>query len=250
MPDVIAGAEPQSWAGGPDGVLVVHGFTGDPSSMRPLASAFAAAGFTVELPRLPGHGTTVEEMMTTAWADWSGAADEAYGSLAARCERVVVAGLSMGGTLTCWLAIQHPEIAGIVCVNPMVEPPAEPFMDMMRATVEQGVAVIPGIGSDIARPGVTESAYLGTPIVPLLSLLEAVTEMAPRLPEIRCPVLLFNSPQDHVVPPTASDLLASSVSGPIERVTLARSFHVATLDYDREEIETRAVDFAKKATAG
>ena len=250
MPEVIAGAEPQSWAGGPDGVLVLHGFTGNPSSMRPLATAFAGAGFTVELPRLPGHGTTVEEMMTTGWADWSGAADEAYRSLAARCERVVVAGLSMGGTLTCWLAIRHPDIAGIVCVNPMVEPPAESFMDMMRATLEQGVAIIPGIGSDIARPGVTESAYLGTPIAPLLSLLEAVIGMAPRLPEIRCPVLLLNSPQDHVVPPSASDLLASSVSGPIERVTLARSYHVATLDYDREEIETRAVDFAQKATAG
>ena len=57
---LLPGAEPWSAAGGPAGALCLHGFTGNPSSMRGLAEAFAAAGFSVELPRLPGHGTTVE----------------------------------------------------------------------------------------------------------------------------------------------------------------------------------------------
>ena len=65
-------------------VVGLHGFTGCPQSMRGLAEAFAAAGFTVELPRLPGHGTTVEDMMTTGWEDWSGEAERAYADLAAR----------------------------------------------------------------------------------------------------------------------------------------------------------------------
>jgi carboxylesterase len=251
MPDVpvLPGAEAQSWAGGPDGVLVVHGFTGNPSSMRDLAAAFAAAGFTVELPRLPGHGTTVEDMITTTWDDWSGAAEAAYADLAGRCERVLVAGLSMGGTITCWLAIRHPEIAGIVCVNPAVEAPAESFLEMMQATVDAGVTVIPGIGSDIAKPGVKESAYEGTPVGPVISMFSAVKEIEGRLADIRCPVLLLTSPQDHVVVPTSSDLLARSVSGPVERVSLDRSYHVATLDFDKEEVEARAVEFAKKVTA-
>ncbi len=57
MNQPIPGAEPWSAAGGPLGVLVLHGFTGNPQSMRSLAEAFAAAGYTVELPLLPGHGT-------------------------------------------------------------------------------------------------------------------------------------------------------------------------------------------------
>src|SRR5438445_9825017 len=115
---IIPGAEPWSAKGGPNGALVVHGFTGCPQSMRPLARAFAAAGFAVELPLLPGHGTSVDDMLTTTWDDWSGCAERAYVDLAARCQRVVVAGLSMGGTLTVWLAAHHPEFAGIVVVNP------------------------------------------------------------------------------------------------------------------------------------
>jgi carboxylesterase len=247
---ILAGAEPFAAPGGDDGVLVVHGFTGNPGSMRSLASAFAEAGFTVELPLLPGHGTAVEDMLPTRWADWSGAAEAAYQGLAARCERVVVAGLSMGGTLTCWLAARHPEIAGIVVVNPAVEPPAESFIEMMRQTVAAGIDCIPGIGSDIAMPGISEGAYEGTPVEPLLSLVQAEVDLSPKLVDIRCPVLLFNSPQDHVVPPSSSDYLAERVSGPVERVTLARSFHVATMDYDKEEIEQRSVDFARKVTAG
>ena len=59
-------------------MLVLHGFTGNPSSMRGLAEAMAGAGFHVEMPRLPGHGTTVEDMMTTGWADWTGEVEAAY----------------------------------------------------------------------------------------------------------------------------------------------------------------------------
>ena len=105
MTDVLPGAEPFSAAGGPHGALVVHGFTGCPQSMRGLAQAFAAAGFATELPLLPGHGTSVDDMLATRWADWSGAAEAAYENLAARCDRIVVAGLSMGGTIT---AIRSP----------------------------------------------------------------------------------------------------------------------------------------------
>ncbi|HUQ39204.1 MAG TPA: alpha/beta fold hydrolase [Acidimicrobiales bacterium] len=247
---VLPGAEAWSHQGGEDGVLVCHGFTGNPTSMRPLAEAFAAAGFTVVLPRWPGHGTVIEDMQKTTWADWSSAAEAAYTELASRCRRVVVAGLSMGGTLTVWLAGRHPEIAGIVVVNPAVEPAADSFLDMLRASLDQGIDTVPGIGSDVAKPDVVESAYPGTPVAPLISLIEGQQEIAAGIPDIRCPVLLMNSRNDHVVPPSNSDYLAEKVSGPVERVTFERSFHVATIDYDQPEIEARAVDFARKVTAG
>src|SRR5580704_7049564 len=101
---VLPGAESTSFPGGPVGVLVLHGFTGNPTSMRALAEALAEAGYAVELPRLPGHGTAVEDMLPTRWVDWSGAAEAAFADLAGRCAKVAVAGLSMGGTLAAWLA--------------------------------------------------------------------------------------------------------------------------------------------------
>jgi carboxylesterase len=248
---MIPGAEPFSAAGtNGHGVLVVHGFTGNPQSMRPLAEAFAAAGYSVELPLLPGHGTKIEDMIPTRWEDWSGAAEAAYKDLASRVDKVVVAGLSMGGTITAWLGTRHPEIAGLVLINAAVDPPAESFLDILRGMKDTGAETFEGIGSDIAKPGAVEAAYSATPIEPLLSLQSVLQDLKPKLGDINCPVLIFTSTQDHVVPPVSSDVLADGVSGPVERVTLERSYHVATLDYDAEEIEQRSVDFANKVVSG
>lgn len=247
--EIIPGCEPWSSDGGPHGVLVLHGFTGNPQSMRGLAEAIAAVGFAVELPLLPGHGTSVDDMLTTDWSDWSAAAEAAYEALAARVDKVVVGGLSMGGSLTCWLASRHPEIAGIVCVNPAVSIPAE-MAAALQEMVDGGIDRIPAIGGDVADPTQREKAYDATPLAPLLSLAAAADAFLDDLAKITCPVLVMNSPQDHVVEPVNSDILADGVSGPVERVTLERSYHVATLDYDRDLINERAIEFARKVTSG
>jgi carboxylesterase len=239
----MPGAEPFSHAGGPDGVLVLHGFTGNPQSMRPLAEALAGAGYTVELPLLPGHGTAIEDMVPTRWADWSATAEAAYLDLAARCRSVALAALSMGGALSCWLAERHPEIRGLALVNPMVEPPAESFRDVLRGLLDGGIEIAPGVGSDIAKEGSVESAYLGSPVAAALSLFEGVDEVAAHLGDIRCPVLLLSSRQDHVVPSSSGDLLVAEAGTPVERVWLERSYHVATLDHDAPEIEARVLSF-------
>jgi len=247
-PQVLPGAEPLTAEGGPAGVLVLHGFTGNPSSMRGIAEACAAAGHAVEMPRLPGHGTTVEDMLTTTWDDWSAEVDAAYGRLAARCERVVVAGLSMGGTLTCWVAARHPEVAGIVLINAAAE--ASPEMrDGIQSMVDAGETLMDGIGSDVADPDVTESAYAKVPLAPLVSMLDAVGELQAQLPSITCPALIMTSPQDHVVAPSASDHLAATLGGPVERVTLERSYHVATIDHDRDLIIEQLLAFVDRVTA-
>lgn len=225
-------------------MLVLHGFTGNPQSMRPLAMALGKAGFTVDLPLLPGHGTAVEDMLPTRWEDWSGAAGVAYRALSDRCDKVMVTGLSMGGTLSCWLAAHHPEIAGIAVVNPLVDPPAEDFRAVIRDLLAGGAEVVDGIGSDIAKEGSVESAYAESPLAAALSLFEGVDAVEPELGKIRCPTLLLSSRVDHVVGTESGDVLAQRVSGPVERVYLERSYHVATLDWDAPVIEERVVAFA------
>lgn len=240
---IIPGAEPYSAAGDARGALVLHGFTGNPQSMRGLALALADAGFTVELPLLPGHGTDISDMVPTRWAQWCEAADDAFSALAARCDSVVVVGLSMGGSLAVWLAEHHPEVAALSLVNPLVTPPDTATTGFVEALIEGGDEVGPGIGSDIAMEGVVESAYPELPLRAAVSLFEGVEEVEARLGSVTCPVLLFTSKQDHVVDPKSSDLLMERVKGPVEQVVLERSYHVATLDYDKDEIETRTVEF-------
>jgi carboxylesterase len=247
-PDVLPGAEPWTHLGGPMGALVLHGFTGNPSSMRGLAEGLAAAGFTVDLPLLPGHGTKIEDMIPTGFDDWLGHAEARYQALAAHCDRVVVVGLSMGGALTAWLGSEHPEIAGLVCINPVVSAPA----DMREAVTEvlaSGADRFAGIGSDIAAPGVLESAYGETPLAPLLTLFDAAEDLGDRLGRITSPLLIVTSTQDHVVPPADSDLLAAAVAGPVERLACENSYHVVTLDLDKDLVVAATVDFATKVTA-
>ncbi len=239
----MPGAEPYSAPGDARGALVLHGFTGNPQSMRGLALALADAGFTVEMPLLPGHGTDIADMLPTTWTDWSEAAEAAYAGLASRCDSVVVVGLSMGGTLSVWLAERHPEIAALAVVNPLVSPPDADTVGFIQAMIDNGDEVAPGIGSDIAMEGAVESAYPGLPLRAALSLFAAAAEVEASLSSVTCPVLVFTSVQDHVVDPASSDILAAGVKGPVERVSLERSFHVATLDYDKDEIESRTVAF-------
>lgn len=245
---IIPGAEPLSHhAGSRVGVLVLHGFTGNPGSMRGLAEACVAAGFDVEMPLLAGHGTRVEDMVPTRWSDWTADADAAYAQLAARCDVVFVAGLSMGGSLTLWLGAEHPEVRGLVCVNPATTPIDDAILSALTSMIEAGQDTMDAIGSDIAEPGVAEASYPATPLAALVSMqTDGLAPLSKRYGSMRAPLLLFTSPQDHVVSPEDSDRLAAAYGGPVERVELARSFHVATMDFDKDVIFERTVDFVRR----
>lgn len=247
----IPGAEPFSHVGtGDAGVLVLHGFTGNPGSMRGLANACAEAGFHVELPQLAGHGTAIEDMIPTRWSDWSADANSAYATLAKRASKIVVMGLSMGGALTLWVGAEHPDVLGLVCVNPATQPQPAEVLGMLRDMVAGGAEVMDGIGSDIAEPGVVETAYAGTPLAALVSFQEdGLVPLAQRYSSMKMPLLLFTSVQDHVVSPSDSDALAASYGGSVERVMLERSYHVATQDFDKGIIFEGAVAFAHRVTA-
>jgi carboxylesterase len=250
-PDVMPGCEPFSHVGDRStGVLVLHGFTGNPSSMTLQAHALADLGYHVEQPRLPGHGTTLADMMTTDWADWSGGAADAYDRLAARAERIVVMGLSMGGTLTLWTGFQRQgdgKLVGLVCVNPATQPQPDEVVEMITEMLDDGTDVIPAIGSDIADPDVSEIAYEGTPIRQLISLVnDGLRPMSDKFGDLTVPLMLFSSIDDHVVPPADSAHLAATYGGDVEFIELTRSFHVATQDFDRDLICERSAEFVER----
>jgi carboxylesterase len=241
--EVIEGSESFSHEGGTSGVLVLHGFTGSPASLRSIAEQCAQAGYSVELPRLPGHGTTVEDMMTTNWGDWSSTALAAYDSLAQRCDRVAAVGLSMGGSLVAYVAENRPRVAGCVFINPLVKPPPAELLDGLNQLLDSGIESFESIGSDIKKENTVEGSYDVTPLVPAKSLFEGVVSVNESLKLITAPSLLLSSREDHVVTSDNGDELVAQVSGPVERVWLENSFHVATMDNDQELVESLTLDF-------
>jgi len=241
--NIMPGCEPFSVSGGRDGVLVLHGFTGNPQSMRPLAEAIANAGYTVELPRLPGHGTTVEDMMTTNWSDWSSASDAAYRELATRCDRVAVVGLSMGGGLTAFVAEEHPDVAALVFINALVKPPVQEMRDGLKGLLDAGMETMESIGSDIKKEGSQEASYNATPLACAASLFDGIEKVWERLDTISAPTLILSSREDHVVSSDNSEDLARIVTGSVEHIWLEHSYHVATLDNDASLVEAHTVRF-------
>lgn len=246
---VLPGAEPYSHDGGDVGVLLCHGFTGTPQSLRPWGEHLAARGHTVRLPRLPGHGTTWQELNTTSWHDWYATVEGELIDLAKRCGTVVVGGLSMGGCLSLRLALEQPQlVSGLVLVNPAVrlDDPRLRALPVMRRILPS----LAGIASDIKKEGSVELAYDRTPLNALASMLQMCADVAPRLSRITQPLLLFRSPEDHVVPASSSRLILSSVScTDVEEVLCEDSYHVATLDNDADLIFEGSAAFVARLAA-
>lgn len=235
-------AQPFHAGTGRVGVLFCHGFTGSPWSLLEWARFTADAGYRVSLPRLPGHGTSWQELNRTDWRDWYAAIERAFHELRNQCDTVFVAGLSMGCALALRLAEKHPdEIAGLVLVNPAVlgQPKmrAVPLLRLVTASAK-------AIGSDIADPGVDELAYERTPLHAANSMMKLWVDVRALLDLVGCPLLVFRSANDHVVPAASTAFVLSHVSSDeiTERV-LDRSYHVATMDYDKEQIFRESLEF-------
>jgi carboxylesterase len=239
----LPGTEPFAAAGGRTGVLLSHGFTGSPASMTPWAQHLAELGHTVRVPRLPGHGTTWQEMNRTRWTDWYGELDTALTELRSTCDHVVVAGLSMGGCLALRLAEQRPsDVAALVLVNPAVS--VKRFDVKLVPALQWVVPSMPGIGNDIKKPGQDEIGYDRTPLKALASQITMWKDVRAGLARVTQPLMLFRSTDDHVVDETSREIILAGVSSTVkEDVKLNNSFHVATLDHDAPLIFDRTDAF-------
>ncbi len=240
-------AQPYEGGEGPVGVLLCHGFTGSTKAMTGWARHLEGAGFRVLVPRLPGHGTTWRECNQTTWTDWYACVDEAFTVLRARCEQVFLAGLSMGGALSLRLAEQHgAAVSGLVLVNPVINisDPRIRALPVLRLLPSLG-----GITNDIAKPGADEWGYDRLPLRALHSQTFLWAEVRRNLHRVDQPLLVYQSIQDHVADPSSVRLIKAGVrSSDQTYVELQRSYHVATLDYDADDIYDGSVAFFRRLT--
>ncbi|MDQ0777822.1 carboxylesterase [Streptomyces aurantiacus] len=243
---VLPGAEPFHHEGGEVGVLLCHGFTGSPQSLRPWAEYLAERGLTVALPLLPGHGTRWEDMQLTGWQDWYAEVDRELRALRERCSQVFVFGLSMGGALALRLAAKHgDEVSGLVVVNPANK--VHGLTAYALPVVRHFVKTVAGITSDIAKDGGIEIGYDKVPLHAAHSMRNFYRLLDGELPQVTQPMLLLRSPRDHVVPPADSARVLSRVSSvDVTEILLEQSYHVATLDHDADRIFEESFAFVSR----
>lgn len=233
---VLPGAQPfllDAGADAPATVLLSHGFTGSPQTVRPWGEAMHAAGYTAIGPRLPGHGTRWQDLAATRWQDWYGELERAFDEALGRGKPVFAMGISMGGTLVLRLAQQRgAELAGIVLSNPSVL--SQRFaVNHLLPILSRVKRTAAGISSDIALPGSTEVAYDKVPLAALRSLTELWRLTREDLANVTVPVRLYRSAVDHVVEPANSTVvLAGIASEDVAEYVMERSYHVMTLDHD------------------
>lgn len=235
-----------SGTNGKIGVLLLHGFTGSPASMRPWAHYLNECGYTVRVPQIPGHGTTWQDLNKVKWQEWPAKAERELEELLAVCDNVFIFGLSMGGANTLHVAAKNSgRVKGIVLVNPMIHIPE--FAINFVGVIKHLVAKRPSVGDDIKKPGVTEWGYDALPtkgVAQLHRFLKATREMLGR---VTIPVLLFHSVDDHVLKVSNTEIIMKEIGSKVKsRVELTNSYHVATLDYDAYLIFAQSRDFIKE----
>lgn len=229
-------ARPELTGGRRIGVLLSHGFTGSPVSMRQWAEHLGALGYGVTVPLLPGHGTSWRDLNTYRWDDWTTAIESAFDELRAHHDAVVVGGLSMGGALVLRLAADRgDQVAGVMVVNPAV---ATRRLDVkLLPILKHLVPSFPAIANDIKKPGADETGYDRTPLKAIHSLLQSWPALRRDLRKIEAPLIYFRSADDHVVDDSSEPLILDGISSAdVTRVGLPDSFHVATLDNDAPTI--------------
>lgn len=248
-PQILAGAEPFFFKGNKIGCILCHGFTGTPQSMSFLGEFLASeGGLTVVGPRLQGHGTRVDDMAQSCAEDWIRSVETALQSLRKRCSRIFMAGLSMGGTLTLYTAAMHPGvIRGAIPINGPVFL-SNPDLASLAFKAD-APATIPSLGSDIKKPDVFELAYDQYPVRSIRELYTLASVTRDLLPRINCPTLVFQSRDDHIVAPDNAPFIMDNLGTQEKQLSwLENSYHVATLDNDKELIATQLLQFIRNAS--
>jgi carboxylesterase len=237
-------------SGGKIGVLVIHGFTGSPVTIRPWAEFLNKSGYTINAPCLPGHGSSWEELNETTWQDWFAEVEKSYLDLQGKCDRVFIAGFSMGAALALRLCqIRGAEVEGLIILNPAIHDrrfilKLTPILKYLIPSVKKGA-------TDIAKPNPPKHSYGRIPLKALDSLRKFWKLVEEDLYLIDLPLMVAYSINDHAVDPENSNTIIDNVfSVDIREVIFEKSFHNVPLDYDAEQLNIESKLFIEDVLSG
>ena len=244
--EILEGCEEFAFGEGPVGALLVHGFTGSPQGLRALGEHLAASGIAVAGPRLPGHGTTWQDLATRSSDEWRETVETSFDHLRSNVDEIFLVGLSFGGALSLDLAARRADdIDGIVTLAGMVF--SKDPRRHLAPVIKRITSSLPGVGNDIADPAGKEIAYKRIPTKAADQVLKYVKKAKDALPWVTAPILVMHGRNDHTVHPSNADYIYQHVgSTDKELLWLERSYHVVTLDYDKDVVAEKTLKFIKE----
>lgn len=242
-PRILQGAEEFSLGEGRVGALLVHGFTGSPQGLRGLGEHLAERGVAVEGIRLPGHGTTWQDLNLRRPDEWVAAVEQGFEKVASGRDKVFLVALSFGAALAVDFCARHPDdVAGLVTLAGFVS--SKDPRRWLAPVISRVVKTLPGVANDISDPEAREIAYDLLPTTAAYHMLRFLRQARAALPQVACPLLVMHSHNDHTVHPSNARLIFDSVgSTDKELVWVDNSYHVLTLDRDRAEVFERTHAF-------
>lgn len=245
-------------------VLLVHGLTGTPSEVKAVGKAIARRGYTVHGVQLAGHCGSEADLLATGWRDWSRSVEDAFERLKRRHATVFVGGLSMGALLSLKLAADRPrDVAGVLLFSttlfydgwaiPWTRVLVKPALALGFARWVRFVEASPyGIKDDRLRERIARSMSSGdsagagnasTPGRSLQDLHRLIAVVKRALPAIRTPALVVHARDDDMTSLRNAGYVAARIGGDVEKVVLDDSYHMVTLDKDRERLVEASLGF-------
>lgn len=241
-------AQPFFLAGDKDVIcLLIHGFTGSPADMSVLGTYLNEKGYGVSCILLPGHGTSPDELMLTAWPDWYAAVENEYLRLKKEYSdaKVIPVGLSMGGMLALHLAANY-SLPGVVCLSAPVYLADERVYDAANYDIDY----FPKEKSpaELQRDLDEERySYNVIPVKPLTSMLQLIEAVKSELPKIFSPALIIQSKDDKTVKPESANYIYEHLGSEAkELIWLKKSGHVITLGMERSQVFNAVEEFLQK----
>jgi carboxylesterase len=235
---------------GKTGVLMLHGFTGSPASIKPWALALHERGLSVSVPRLPGHGTHWSDLNKVSWQDWYETIEKEFLELKKKCDQVFVAGFSVGGALALRLSqIRGSEIAGTILLNASIYDERARFRFV--GALSTFLPSIAGGDGDVAKPGNSKHGYDRIPLKGLNQVRKLWEVVERDLYLVDLPLMVAYSLNDHVVHPVCSETIIDNVySADIREVVFEKSFHNVALDHDADLLNDETMDFILDVLSG
>lgn len=250
--------------GGRVGILLIHGLGGTPVELRYVAQNLARAGHTVYCCQLAGHCGTPEELRRSTWREWYRSVQEAHAKLLERCDIVFAGGLSMGGILAIMLAHERPsQVHGLLLYAPTLRldgwsmPSYSVLLRYVRPLPIKLEFDLPehepyGLKDERVRRLVvanmqsgdsSQAGVFSTPLRCFANFNVLVSKVKPHLGEVHQPSLIVHPRDDDIASLKNAQYLQTHLGGLVDSVILDDSYHMVTLDQQRNVVAERSQRF-------